>query len=1168
MMRGAQSAGLVTYKGQGLPLGIRKRVVNGKRTDLCTLLLKQYAAQLNASAIAAPQLFQGHTRFATSSIAALPGCHPHQWTPARMRTVWRHDRLSGQYSACMGNVEAYITHNGDLDFFELHEVVYTLEEVQQLLIHLLHSPMPASVDSMCVAGLLELLRTAGMWHASVRYGYVYGALACAGNLAVATELLWPAETLERVTAEFEKAWSALVVEADLREATLRAEMERRMHKQLPAIASSGELSESEAAALIQSAVGAFFEQDLLAAGRKLLKFAMGSFGLVLSTSLDAQRELVIGSRGQTMSIAFYPMLGAFLFGSESAACKAGVGVTSEEPSGTSGKKVRVSLDMSTIAAKYGVEPGFEEGFRFDMDDVNGEMVLLRWGVAEQTPPLAPVPSEEDPKPMTMVMRYANGENALYAANFLEGGGRTNVAFMARTLRLGSNPFVLPLPSMGLDDPVGRDISEIPTILRKIVDDWNEPAQSLNRLSAYTLLRTLKHMMIEKDDSLQGLTRDCDLLITGCEVSLWCAEQFASDLHNAFPRLKIVCISANKLLGQLGQAFPTPQIGFSFNENSYDLHNTVALLVTHSGGTFATLNVSNLLKGFTSKIFTVTAEWDTQVGRAVRDKLNSSGMEFGSYIFTNFCGVRPAEPCSLTVAATHQLLTQILIYLMYGMKYYEPERKKIGGSKYHVREVEELEALNMTTLVNVERICSKGGGEPVHPARTALVAQGRRWADHILEGPRSWLLCTWYILITVGVGYTPLSAITLAIIYAATGTWGWGAAFSCDPHADPIKYIVGIIDAAIYAFLPWWTTIVIRLLQGRPWHHRVASRSLLIGDVPWVAQSLEAFTSKLFALSYSIATVSVSSGNPLDHLVHRHTHRVVRGALLAVGRPDGRANALTSSENTVCLSVNQASSIQNMGVTLESITLGHNPFKLGLSANAIFLPDTRKQWFSEFVLSGKGSMTRGASAAWTMGALSHKEMKNKATSFDQGVTGEALPAELLRDNPQASLATFKAIAYEHVFEQRHLGQWMATHEEMHNFSAAQWMERQGSLQELYEGRMASLERFVGFLVLFHAMGKKVQDWWPAASLGLLGYDMSRTHSIMRIATTASPVSGSDVRHKILEIASEAKREHAEKLVLSMMKQYCWKQYRWKVRSNRSTPSLDRSNHNTSPEDMRC
>ena len=117
MMRGAQSAGLVTYTANGK--GLRKRVVNGKRTDLCTLLLKQYGAQLQASAISAPQLFQGHTRFATSSIAALPGCHPHQWTPARSCTYWWHDVSSGSYVSQATSVENYITHNGDLDFFEI-----------------------------------------------------------------------------------------------------------------------------------------------------------------------------------------------------------------------------------------------------------------------------------------------------------------------------------------------------------------------------------------------------------------------------------------------------------------------------------------------------------------------------------------------------------------------------------------------------------------------------------------------------------------------------------------------------------------------------------------------------------------------------------------------------------------------------------------------------------------------------------------------------------------------------------------------------------------------------------------------------------------------------------------------------------------------------------------
>jgi len=144
------------------------------------------------------------------------------------------------------------------------------------------------------------------------------------------------------------------------------------------------------------------------------------------------------------------------------------------------------------------------------------------------------------------------------------------------------------------------------------------------------------------------------------------------------------------------------------------------------------------------------------------------------------------------------------------------------------------------------------------------------------------------------------------------------------------------------------------------HYR---RTVVVGDCPWVAQAAEAFLSKIFACSYSIAGLNVLSGNPADHFVHRHTHRVVRGSLLICGRPDGRLPALTSLEGvciasksllllffidvishqfylttsfhpyssaSTCLSVNQASSIQSLGGTCESITIGHNRSKLPLS----------------------------------------------------------------------------------------------------------------------------------------------------------------------------------------------------------------------------------------------
>ena len=45
-----------------------------------------------------------------------------------------------------------------------------------------------------------------------------------------------------------------------------------------------------------------------------------------------------------------------------------------------------------------------------------------------------------------------------------------------------------------------------------------------------------------------------------------------------------------------------------------------------------------------------------------------------------------------------------------------------------------------------------------------------------------------------------------------------------------------------------------------------------------------------------------------------------------------------------------------------------------------------------------------------------------------------------------------------------------------------------------------------------MGWRVENFFSKMSFGQLGYRMDRTHSIMRIATTASPVSGADVRDR--------------------------------------------------------
>ena len=114
----------------------------------------------------------------------------------------------------------------------------------------------------------------------------------------------------------------------------------------------------------------------------------------------------------------------------------------------------------------------------------------------------------------------------------------------------------------------------------------------------------------------------------------------------------------------------------------------------------------------------------------------------------------------------------------------------------------------------------------------------------------------YIFVTVISGY-PIGYI-IATLSGLRASW--------------IFYVVRTIDALIYFYLPQINVLILRLLQQRALRHRMVGRTVVIGDVPWVAQAAEAFLSKIFACSYSIAGLNVLSGNPADHFVHRHTHR--------------------------------------------------------------------------------------------------------------------------------------------------------------------------------------------------------------------------------------------------------------------------------------------------------
>jgi hypothetical protein len=91
-----------------------------------------------------------------------------------------------------------------------------------------------------------------------------------------------------------------------------------------------------------------------------------------------------------------------------------------------------------------------------------------------------------------------------------------------------------------------------------------------------------------------------------------------------------------------------------------MKDALVLIMSHSGGTSSSLAVSYLLHSITSSVFVVAGEWDTQIGRCLR---NYAKGFMTSHVFVTYAGLRPAEPCSISLVAMHQTLTELLRYLM-------------------------------------------------------------------------------------------------------------------------------------------------------------------------------------------------------------------------------------------------------------------------------------------------------------------------------------------------------------------------------------------------------------------------------------------------------------------------------------------------------------------------
>ncbi|MGB7488226.1 MAG: hypothetical protein WA901_18690, partial [Phormidesmis sp.] len=208
-----------------------------------------------------------------------------------------------------------------------------------------------------------------------------------------------------------------------------------------------------------------------------------------------------------------------------------------------------------------------------------------------------------------------------------------------------------------------------------------------------------------------------------------------------------------------------------------------------------------------------------------------------------------------------------------------------------------------------------GKRVASPEHQKIVQSSRHWAQHITETPTVWAIHAAYVLITVGLGIPPVQTLLRGGVAIAhlPALFLW------------LLPLATFADVLLYIFGPWLWSIGLRYFQGRPISARTGSRTLVIGDAPWVHQMLQAYVSKLFSLSYGIASLNVHSGDPKDHMLHHFGHRVIRGTLVFLGVPDGRRHPMQKDdESAVMMTGKQASGVRHLRSGAEIVALGHNP----------------------------------------------------------------------------------------------------------------------------------------------------------------------------------------------------------------------------------------------------
>lgn len=865
-IRGQQAAGVAVLGANGRFVG--RKIVNDKRGNLTERLLRAFRRRAAVRRVllgARPQhgVFHlvAHYRYGTSSQPSEIETHWHRWLPPRIRPVWSVDEQA--LSVRRRVVENLITHNGDFDAWRVLGVQTSYSEIGTWLGEVLGVKHPAQGDSPKIAGLLDLLLTQGQWDASLRLAY-----------ALRTGQALPLRLLKGLTQVFEQVfagWAEGAIEPRPRVAgcnsleqvycrnpdAIQSLIEKLQQASLAVTRDWPEAAKPGRAWIITEAVRVFFHNDLYEATRCFMVDAKGTFGLITTSGL-APGVVVLAADRQPLFVATEPEVGLLLYASEAAALKSALGC---------------GCAAGTVDAAV---------YRYDLHD--GDIVLLRAreGTADNTMTVRNIYVDAPPNTQRIT-----AETLEVSARDKQLGG---------WIALRDNPCVEPAPPAGqpkgIADRVQAEMLDIPAVLDRIHREWDDP-MSLNRCTAQEFTEALLHNACAGPSCCHALggpslSPTLDLLILGVENNFTLGQRFAADLRRVYPLLHVAAVDA---------------VSYSEDPRRYAVGiSTVTLAISQSGQTFNTLDAVKFLQTLhglhkAGLVFAMTGEIDTRMGAALGQSVKS-GAPWIARIFTTGAGWRTAEPATVSTAATHATLTQLLLRLQRDTRGLCSGQRLPFGMATSKDDLKKLDALARLSVSRAEALLGRTAeGWSIQTADgDALRREGGYVARLLIEPALVFIFTAVHLFVMLWLGWNPV----MGLAHFLQAQTGW-AIFD---NGNGLVYSLSVVlQTGYFLFAGAAFTLILRWVQQRPlWDRVFVGRTLVIGEEPYVKDLLAQFVSKLFSLAYEFTGfVGIHAADARSgELLHGYGHRITRGLLLFLGLPDGRWCGRERAEAAACM----------------------------------------------------------------------------------------------------------------------------------------------------------------------------------------------------------------------------------------------------------------------------